>query len=83
MLVLALESSAKAASVALMQDDALICQYSQCSGLTHSRKRRNADAFFIRRPSQALYGGYPNADTRKRAGTVSDSDKVNIGKYSI
>lgn len=37
MLVLALESSAKAASVALMQDDALICQYSQCSGLTHSR----------------------------------------------
>ena len=37
MLILALESSAKAASVALMQDDALICQYSQCSGLTHSR----------------------------------------------
>ena len=37
MLVLALESSAKAASVALMQDDTLICQYSQCSGLTHSR----------------------------------------------
>lgn len=37
MLVLALESSAKAASVALMQDDVLICQYSQCSGLTHSR----------------------------------------------
>ena len=37
MLVLALESSAKAASVALMQDDALICQYCQCSGLTHSR----------------------------------------------
>lgn len=37
MLVLALESSAKAASVAIMQDDTLICQYSQCSGLTHSR----------------------------------------------
>ena len=37
MLVVARASSAKAASVALMQDDALICQYSQCSGLTHSR----------------------------------------------
>ena len=37
MLVLALESSAKAASVALMQDEELVCQYSQCSGLTHSR----------------------------------------------
>ena len=37
MLILALESSAKAASVALMEDDKLIAQYSQCSGLTHSR----------------------------------------------
>lgn len=37
MLILALESSAKAASVALMKDRTLIAQYSQCSGLTHSR----------------------------------------------
>ena len=37
MLILALESSAKAASVALMEDESLIAQYSQCCGLTHSR----------------------------------------------
>lgn len=37
MLILAIESSAKAASVALMKDEKLIAQYSQCSGLTHSR----------------------------------------------
>ena len=37
MKILALESSAKAASVALMEDGSLIAQYSQCSGLTHSR----------------------------------------------
>ena len=37
MLILALESSAKAASVALMEDEKLVAQYSQCSGLTHSR----------------------------------------------
>lgn len=37
MLTLAFESSAKAASVALVRDEKLISQYSQCSGLTHSR----------------------------------------------
>ena len=37
MLILAFESSAKAASVALCRDGHLISQYSQCSGLTHSR----------------------------------------------
>jgi len=37
MLTLAFESSAKAASVALCRDGQLISQYSQCSGLTHSR----------------------------------------------
>lgn len=37
MLTLAMESSAKAASVALLRDGELISQYSQCSGLTHSR----------------------------------------------
>ncbi len=37
MLILALESSAKAASAALLEDEKLIAQYSQCSGLTHSR----------------------------------------------
>lgn len=37
MLILALESSAKAASVALLNDTELIAQYNQCSGLTHSR----------------------------------------------
>ncbi len=37
MIVLAFESSAKAASVALCRDGSLISQYSQCSGLTHSR----------------------------------------------
>ena len=37
MMILALESSAKAASVALMQDKELIAEYRQCSGLTHSR----------------------------------------------
>jgi len=36
MLVLALEASAKAASVALMRDGELTAQYSQCCGLTHS-----------------------------------------------
>lgn len=37
MLILAFESSAKAASVALVRDGVLVSQYSQCSGLTHSR----------------------------------------------
>lgn len=37
MLTLAFESSAKAASVALVRDGDLISQYSQCSSLTHSR----------------------------------------------
>ena len=37
MLTLAFESSARAASVALVRDGSLISQYSQCSGLTHSR----------------------------------------------
>ena len=37
MLILAFESSAKAASVALCRDASLISQYTQCSGLTHSR----------------------------------------------
>ena len=37
MLILAFESSARAASVALVRDGRLISQYSQCSGLTHSR----------------------------------------------
>ena len=37
MLILAFESSARAASAALVKDGRLISQYSQCSGLTHSR----------------------------------------------
>lgn len=37
MLILALESSAKAASVALVENEKIVAQYSQCSGLTHSR----------------------------------------------
>ncbi len=37
MLMLAFESSAKAASVALVKDGSLVSQYSQCSALTHSR----------------------------------------------
>ena len=37
MLIPAFESSAKAASVALCRDGHLVSQYSQCSGLTHSR----------------------------------------------
>ena len=37
MLILAMESSAKAASVALTRDGALVAQSIQCSGLTHSR----------------------------------------------
>jgi tRNA threonylcarbamoyladenosine biosynthesis protein TsaB len=37
MLILAFESTAKAASTALVQDGKLISQFSQCSGLTHSR----------------------------------------------
>lgn len=37
MLILAFESSARAASVALVRDGALLSQYSQCSALTHSR----------------------------------------------
>ncbi len=37
MLIMAFESSAKAASAALVKDGRLVSQYSQCSGLTHSR----------------------------------------------
>ena len=37
MLILAFESSAKSASVALVRDGELLSQYSQCSALTHSR----------------------------------------------
>lgn len=37
MLILAIESSAKSASVALMRDSEIVAQYSQNSGLTHSR----------------------------------------------
>ena len=37
MLILAFESTAKAASAALVRDGRLVSQYSQCSGLTHSR----------------------------------------------
>ncbi len=37
MLTLAFESSAKAASVALVQDGVLMAQYMQCTALTHSR----------------------------------------------
>ena len=37
MLVLAFESSAKAASVALVKDGKLLSQYYQCTSLTHSR----------------------------------------------
>ena len=37
MLILAFESSARAASVALVKDGSLLSQYSQCSALTHSR----------------------------------------------
>ena len=37
MLILAFESTAKAASCALLRDGKLVSQYSQCSGLTHSR----------------------------------------------
>ncbi len=37
MLILAFESTAKAASCALLRDGKLLSQYTQCSGLTHSR----------------------------------------------
>lgn len=37
MLILAMESTAKAASVALVRDGMLVAQSMQCSGLTHSR----------------------------------------------
>ncbi len=37
MLTLAFESSAKAASAALLEDDRMLCQAYQCNGLTHSR----------------------------------------------
>ena len=37
MLILAFESSARPASVALLRDGSLLSQYSQCSALTHSR----------------------------------------------
>ena len=37
MLILAMESSAKAASAALVRDDTLLAQSFSCSGLTHSR----------------------------------------------
>ena len=37
MLILAFESTAKAASCALLRDGKLVSQYTQCSGLTHRR----------------------------------------------
>lgn len=37
MLILSFESSAKAASVALLRDGELVAEYTQCSALTHSR----------------------------------------------
>ena len=37
MLILAMESTAKAASVALVRDGTLVALSTQCSGLTHSR----------------------------------------------
>lgn len=37
MLMLSFESSARAASVALVLDEVLVSQYTQCSALTHSR----------------------------------------------
>ena len=37
MLILAFESSARPASVALLEDGHILSQYSQCSALTHSR----------------------------------------------
>lgn len=37
MIILSFESSAKAASVALVKDGCMIAQYTQCSALTHSR----------------------------------------------
>ena len=37
MLILAFESSAKAASAALLKDGQMLSQYTQCSALTHSR----------------------------------------------
>ena len=37
MLIMAFESSARAASTALLRDGKLVSQYTQCSGLTHSR----------------------------------------------
>ena len=37
MLILAFESSAKAASVALCRDGELVAEYTQCTALTHSR----------------------------------------------
>ena len=37
MLILAFESSARPASVALLRDGSLLSQYGQCSALTHSR----------------------------------------------
>ncbi len=37
MLILAFESTARAASAALLRDGRLLSQYTQCSGLTHSR----------------------------------------------
>lgn len=37
MFILSFESSAKAASVALMKDDELLGEYTQCTALTHSR----------------------------------------------
>ena len=37
MYILAFESSAKSASVAIARDGCLFCQYFQCSGLTHSK----------------------------------------------
>lgn len=37
MIILSFESSAKAASVALVKDGCMLAQYTQCSALTHSR----------------------------------------------
>ena len=58
MLILAMESTAKAASVALVRDGTLVAQSTQCSGLTHSRTLLPMAEDLLKNAGVKLYDHY-------------------------